>query len=150
MVSVRVSLPGATPQDVEKSVTIRIEEAVQDLQGIDQIRSTSGEGSAVVYIDIDDNYDPQTLLADIKSRVDAVNTFPGDAERPVISLAQHTHDVITVTLASDYGEQETREYAQNLRDEMLRLDGVTQLNWTAYAITKSPSMSRKTVCANMA
>ncbi|WP_419797818.1 MAG: efflux RND transporter permease subunit [Terasakiella sp.] len=127
VVSVRVSLPGATPQDVEKSVTIRIEEAVQDLQGIDQIRSTSGEGSAVVYIDIDDNYDPQTLLADIKSRVDAVNTFPGDAERPVISLAQHTHDVITVTLASDYGEQETREYAQNLRDEMLRLDGVTQL-----------------------
>lgn len=127
VVSVRVSLPGATPQDVEKSVTIRIEEAVQDLQGIDQIRSTSGEGSAVVYIDIDDNYDPQTLLADIKSRVDAVNTFPGDAERPVISLAQHTHDVITVTLASDYGEHETREYAQNLRDEMLRLDGVTQL-----------------------
>ncbi|WP_417831846.1 efflux RND transporter permease subunit [Terasakiella sp.] len=127
VVSVRVSLPGATPQDVEKSVTIRIEEAVQDLQGIDQIRSTSGEGSAVVYIDIDDNYDPQTLLADIKSRVDAVNTFPGDAERPVISLAQHTHDVITVTLASDYDEHETREYAQNLRDEMLRLDGVTQL-----------------------
>jgi len=127
VVSVRVSLPGATPQDVEKSVTIRIEEAVQDLQGIDQIRSTSGEGSAVVYIDIDDNYDPQTLLADIKSRVDAVNTFPVDAERPVISLAQHTHDVITVTLASDYDEHETREYAQNLRDEMLRLDGVTQL-----------------------
>ncbi|GGF63180.1 acriflavin resistance protein [Terasakiella brassicae] len=127
VVSVRVSLPGATPQDVEKSVTIRIEEAVQDLEGIDQIRSTSGEGSAAVYIDIDDNYDPQTLLADIKSRVDAVNTFPADAERPVISLAQHTHDVITVTLASDYGEHETREYAQNLRDEMLRLDGVTQL-----------------------
>jgi len=127
VVSVKVSLPGATPQDVEKSVTIRIEEAVQDLEGIDQIRSTSGEGSAAVYIDIDDNYDPQTLLADIKSRVDAVNTFPADAERPVISLAQHTHDVITVTLASDYGEHETREYAQNLRDEMLRLDGVTQL-----------------------
>lgn len=126
-VSVSVSLPGATPQDVEKSVTIRIEEAVQDLEGIDEIRSTSGEGSAAVYIDIDDDYDPQTLLADIKSRVDAINTFPSDAERPVISLAQHTRDVITVTLASDYGEHETREYAQTLRDEMLRLDGVTQL-----------------------
>jgi multidrug efflux pump subunit AcrB len=126
-VSVSVSLPGATPQDVEKSVTIRIEEAVQDLEGIDEIRSTTGEGSAAVYIDIDDDYDPQTLLADIKSRVDAINTFPSDAERPVISLAQHTRDVITVTLASDYGEHETREYAQTLRDEMLRLDGVTQL-----------------------
>jgi len=126
-VSVSVSLPGATPQDVEKSVTIRVEEAVQDLEGIDEIRSTSGEGSAAVYIDIDDDYDPQTLLADIKSRVDAINTFPSDAERPVISLAQHTRDVITVTLASDYGEHETREYAQTLRDEMLRLDGVTQL-----------------------
>ena len=127
IVQVRVSLPGATPEDVEKSVTIRVEEAVQDLEGIEEITSTSSEGSSTVMIEVAPNFDQQRLLADVKSRVDAINTFPGDADRPVISMAQRTREVITVSLSSDYGEKETREYAQALRDEMLRIPGITQM-----------------------
>ncbi len=126
-ISVRVSLRGATPEDVEQGVTIRIEEAVQDLEGVKEIQSRSSEGSAVVTIEVDEGYDDRELLADIKSRVDAINTFPVDAEKPIVSLAQRKREVINVTVASEYGELETKEFAQIIRDELLKLPEVTQV-----------------------
>ncbi len=127
MISIRVSLRGATPEDVEQGVTIRIEESVQDLEGIKQIFSRSSEGSGSVTVEVESGYDPRELLADIKSRVDAINTFPGDAEKPIVALAERKREVIAVTVSSDYGEKETREYAEQVRDQILRLPSVTQV-----------------------
>lgn len=126
-ISVNMSLRGATPEDVEQGITIRVEEAVQDLEGIKEIRSRSSEGSATITIEVDSGYDPREMLADIKSRVDAINTFPADAEKPVVSLAQRKRDVINVTVSGSYSEKETREFAEKVRDDLLRIPGVTQL-----------------------
>ena len=126
-ISVQVSLRGATPEDTEQGIAIRIEEAVQDLEGIKQISSRSSEGSASVTIEVDTGYEPREMLADIKSRVDAINTFPADAEKPIVALAERKREVIAVTVASIYGEKETREYAEQVRDDLLRLPAVTQV-----------------------
>lgn len=126
-ISVSVSLRGSTPEDVEQGVAIRIEEAVQDLEGIKHITSRSSEGSASVTIELDNGYDPREMLADIKSRVDAINTFPVDAEKPIVALAERKREVIAVTIASDYGEKETREFAEHVRDQLLNLPNVTQV-----------------------
>jgi len=137
-ISVSVSLRGATPEDVEQGVAIRIEEAVQDLAGIEQISSRSSEGSASVSIDIDSDYNAREMLADIKARVDAINTFPVDAEKPIVSLANRKREVIAVTVASIYGEKEIREFAEQVRDDLLRLSGVTQIELSGvrdYEIT---------------
>ncbi|MDP4983135.1 efflux RND transporter permease subunit, partial [Pseudoalteromonas tunicata] len=127
-ISVSVSLRGATPEDTEQGVAIRIEEAVQDLEGVKQISSRSSEGSASVTIEVDTGYDPREMLADIKSRVDAINTFPADAEKPIVALAERKREVIAVTVASVYGEKETREFAETVRDDLLRLPNVTQVD----------------------
>ena len=125
-ITVRVPLRGATPEDVELGVAIRIEEAVQDLEGIDRIVSRSVEGSTSVRIEIDSDYDPRELLDDIKGRVDSINTFPADSEKPIISLAMHTFDVIEVVVAGDYSEAEIRLFAEQVRDELLRIEAITQ------------------------
>ncbi|OCQ23442.1 acriflavine resistance protein B [Pseudoalteromonas luteoviolacea] len=127
-ISISMTLRGATPEDVEQGVSIRIEEAVQDLEGIEKISSRSAEGSANVTIEVENGYDPREMLADVKSRVDAINTFPTDAEKPVISLAERKRDVITVTVAGRYSEKETREFAEQVRDDLLRIPGVTQVD----------------------
>lgn len=129
-VSVNVTLRGATPEDVEQGISIRIEESVQDLEGIEKITSISSEGSGRVILEIDDGYDPRELLADIKSRVDSINTFPADAEKPVIALAERKRETIAVAIASDYGEKETREYGEYIRDQLLSLPNVTQVELT--------------------
>ena len=86
-ISVNVTLRGATPEDIELGVAVRVEEAVQDLIGIDEIRSTSQEGSTNISIDVNEDYDPRELLDEIKNRVDSISTFPAEAERPVVALS---------------------------------------------------------------
>ena len=131
VITVSVPLRGATPEDMELGVAIRIEEAVQDLEGIDEIISRSVEGSASVSIQVDSDYDARQLLNDVKNRVDAINTFPADTEKPVVSLGQRLRSVISVALAGDYEEDEIRSFAEQVRDDLLRIDGLTQVQLSA-------------------
>ncbi|MEM9304750.1 MAG: efflux RND transporter permease subunit [Pseudomonadota bacterium] len=126
VINVAVSLRGATPEDAELGIAVRVEEAVQDLEGIDRLVSRSFEGGTSVYLEVEQGYDARSLLDDVKSRVDAINTLPVEAERPVISLATRRFDVIEVVVGSPYGERETREFAERIRSDLLRLDGITQ------------------------
>ena len=147
-IDVQVTLRGATPEDIELGVAVRIEEAVKDLEGVDQIVSRSGEGSTSVRIEIDKDYDPRELLDDIKGRVDAINTFPADTEKPVIGLRQRSFSVITVVVAGDYSEGEIRTVAEQVRDDLLRIDGITRADLDAVrqyevAIEVSPDRLRE-------
>jgi len=130
-ITVSVPLRGATPEDVELGVAVRIEEAIQDLEGIDRIVSTSSEGSTQVSIEIENGYDNRQILDDVKSRVDAINTFPADTEKPVIALRQRSFGVIDVVVAGDFTESEIRTFAEQVRDELLRIDGITQADLDA-------------------
>jgi multidrug efflux pump subunit AcrB len=144
-VTVSVPLRGATPEDVELGVAVRIEEAVQDLEGIDKIRSISREGSTRVWMEIDSDYDPRELLDDIKNRVDSINTFPAETEKPVISLSQRMFPVISVVVAGDHSEDEIRLYAEQVRDDLMRIDGITQVSLDsvrAYEIAIEASQDR--------
>ena len=76
VVSVEVPYLGAAPEEVEEAVTIRIEEAIQGLDGIAEITSTASEGIGVVTIELELGADPSKVVDDIKSRVDAIDTFP--------------------------------------------------------------------------
>ncbi|MDG2376803.1 MAG: efflux RND transporter permease subunit [Woeseiaceae bacterium] len=144
-VTVSVPLRGATPEDVELGVAVRIEEAVQDLEGIDRIRSVSREGSTRVWIEIEPAYNPRDLLDDIKNRVDSINTFPAETERPIIALRQRMFPVISVVIAGDYSESEIRVFAEQVRDDLMRIDGITQVRLDsvrAYEIAIEASEDR--------
>lgn len=143
-ITISMSLDGATPEDVEQSLTIRIEEAISDLEGIEKISSTSSEGSTSVVVEVAKSYDAKVLLAEVKNRVDAVNTFPDDANSAVIEQSIRKRDVIVVTLSSNYDEKEIREYAQTIRDGLINLNGVTQVELTGvrdYEITVEVSQN---------
>ena len=83
-VSVSMTLPGASPEEVEEGITIRIEEAIQDLEGIREINSSSSEGGASVTIEVEEGYDVREMLDDVKIKVDAINNFPIGAENLLI------------------------------------------------------------------
>ena len=127
IVNIRTALPAASPEDVEQSISIRIEEAIDDLNGLKRITSRSAEGTSTVRVEIEDGYDSRNLLNDIKSRVDAVNTFPDDAERPVISLIETNREVISVVVYGDLHESELKRLAENIRDNLLRINNISRV-----------------------
>ncbi|WP_143872627.1 efflux RND transporter permease subunit [Catenovulum sediminis] len=126
-ISVQVSLRGSTPEDAELAIASRIEEALNDLEGIEEIRSRSTEGGASVTIEVERGYEPRDILDDVKNRVDSINTFPTEAERPIISLAVRKRSVIDVTIFGDVTEHEIRQMAEKVRDDLLKIDGITQV-----------------------
>ena len=127
VIIVSVAVPGALPEEMETSVSIKLEEAVQDLEGIESITSRSFENSTSVSLQLDEGYDPQALLAEVKNRIDAINTLPVDAERPLVNMAKRKREVISVAVSGDLTEREIRQEAERLREQLLGLDGVSQV-----------------------
>ena len=130
-ITVTVTYRGATPAEVEESIVIRIEEITQDLEGIKSISSEAIEGSGIVTFEVLENYDPRRLLEDIKARVDTINTFPDDSERPVIAVAQRRWEVISVIVAADIPESELRKVGEWVRDDIAALPGVSLVQLTS-------------------
>lgn len=126
-ISVRTAYPGASPQDVEEAVTIRVEEALQDLVSVEETRSRSTEGSSAVSLDLASGEDPREALDDIKSRIDAITTFPDSVETPSVILAQRKREVISVALAGELTEHELRGLADRVRDALLAKSVITQV-----------------------
>jgi multidrug efflux pump subunit AcrB len=117
-VNVSLAYPGAGPSEIEEQICIRIEEAIHDLTGIREIRSTARQGLGTVVIEAEPNYDMQRLTAEIKTRIDAIDTFPQDAERPVVTELAHRNHMAVVSLAGDIGERELKELGEQLRDDL--------------------------------
>ena len=117
-VVVSMSYRGAGPSEVEEQICVRIEEAVHDLNGIKEIRSTARQSVGRVVIEAETGYDMQRLTAEVKSRVDAITTFPVDAERPIVTELAHRHHMAVVTLAGDIGERQLKELGEFLRDDL--------------------------------
>ena len=81
-VQVRVSYLGAAPQEVEEGVVIKVEEAIQDVDGIKKLRSTASEGRGTVTAEIELDADFNAVMSEIKTRIDAISTFPALTEKP--------------------------------------------------------------------
>jgi len=126
-VQVSMVLPGASPQETEEGITIKIEEAIQDLEGIRQITSQSREGSASVTVEVQEGYDVREVLDEIKIRVDGVNNFPVDAESLLVQVPQWRRDAIGVVLYGDYDNMTLRRAADDIRDEIAALNEISQV-----------------------
>ena len=129
-VVVSVSLPGASPEEVENGVILAIEEAVQGLEGVDEIRSTADEGSATVTIDALDGADVTQLWQEVKGEVDRITTFPEEAREPRVNIISRKRSVLTLALYGKASERALRETAEKVRDELLEAPGITQVDMT--------------------
>ncbi len=126
IVTVAVPFPGAAPEEVEEGVVIRVEEAVQDLEGIEEIRSTSAENAGTVTLEVQEGTDVQRLVADVKSRVDAIDSFPEEAEEPIVQELLLRRQVINVAVSGDVGERTLKTIGERVRDDLVALPGITQ------------------------
>ncbi len=127
VVNVRVPYLGAAPQEVEEGVILKIEEAVKNLEGIKQITSTAVEGMGTVRIEAEEDYDVQSLLDEIKVQVDAIPSFPGNTEKPVVYRQKIQQDVIWLSVYGDASERELKEFAKDMREDIANLPGISSV-----------------------
>lgn len=126
-ISITVEYPGAAPEEVEEGVCVRIEEAIYGLDGIKRVTSTALEGVGTTIVEVLGGHEPRKVLDDIKTRVDAIDTFPKDAEQPEIKELIIRNQVISVGIAGKAEEKSLKRIGEQLRDEISNLSGITQV-----------------------
>jgi len=127
-IRVTVAYPGAGPEEVEEGILLKIEEGLTGVDGIKQLKATASEGIGAVIAELYPEVDADQVLQDIKSEVDRITTFPEDAEKPVIAKLLNRQEVISVVVAGEVSERTLREQAEALRDELLLLPNITQVD----------------------
>jgi len=128
-VQVQVLYLGAAPQEVEEGVVIKVEEAIQDVDGIVKLRSSASEGVGVVTAEVSRDADLNEVLSEIKTRVDAISTFPALTEKPVISKQEIPFAVSFIAIYGDMDPVTRKSIAQNVRDELMRLPAVNKVRF---------------------
>lgn len=124
-ITVSVEYRGSTPGEIEQSIVTRIEEALYDIEGVKEMDATANANTGTVRVEIEDGYNLSEKLDEVTNRVSTIRTFPPDAERPQISLASRSETVITMVLSGDLSEKELKGLAEQIRDEVSNIPGIT-------------------------
>ncbi|MEQ8857527.1 MAG: efflux RND transporter permease subunit [Pseudomonadales bacterium] len=130
MVSISVPYLGAAPEESEQGVCLRIEEAIEGVEGIDKIHTTAAEGACSVLAELDLEADSNEALNEIKSRVDGINSFPVETEKPIVSKAVITRGVAQIAVSGNADERTLKEIGKEVRDDIAALDGISQVTLT--------------------
>jgi multidrug efflux pump subunit AcrB len=128
MITVAVVYLGAAPEEVEEGVCIRIEEELEGVEGVERIRSTASEGSCSVAVELFESSDEARVLDDVKNRIDAIDTFPLETEKPIITQVTPQRSVMDIALTGPEDERTLKILGQRVRDELSALPGVTQVS----------------------
>jgi multidrug efflux pump subunit AcrB len=126
-VGVSVAYPGAGPEEVEEGILLKIEDSLTGVDGIKEITASASEGMGTVTAEVRSGEDVNLVLQDIKSEIDRIDTFPEDAEKPVVSKMLNVTEVASVVVYGQASERALREQAETIREELLANDKITQV-----------------------
>ena len=126
IINVSVIYPGSSPEDVEESICVKIEEQVQGINGIKKITSTSNEGYGSVNVEVENGYDLDEVKDEVKSKVDGITSFPDGAEKPTVRSFEGQPEVITIAVHGRVDEASLLSIAEGIREEVSDLSSITQ------------------------
>ena len=130
LVRITVPYPGASPEEVERGIILAIEEGVQGLEGVNEVRASAREGSGTVTVEMIEGENLQRLAQEIQSEVDRITSFPEEAEEPQVVIVSRKRYVVSLALYGDQSESVLREYAEYLRDRLIQQPDITQVELT--------------------
>lgn len=133
VVNISVVYPGASPQEMEEGVVLKIEDNIRGLIGVERFTSVSSENSASIRVEILKGYDVDVVLADIKNAVDRVPSFPVGMEPPVISKDIFRTEAISfVVNGENIPLKSLKEMARDIETDLRGKDGISQVEVSGF------------------
>jgi len=124
-VMITMAYPGASPEEVEQGILLSIEDAIKDVNGLEDVFSSAAEGFGTVVADIENEDMSLRIMQDVKTEIDQISTFPIDAENLTVSLIQHERSVLDIVLHGSVSQNVLRDTAEQIRTRLEQNDDIT-------------------------
>jgi multidrug efflux pump subunit AcrB len=133
-VQIQVVYPGASAQDVEEAVVLRIEDALESVTGIEEVRSEAREGIGQVTVEMREGGDFIGFISDIKTEIDAIDDFPEQTEEPVVRELGKTSMVVSLAVSGPMSAPDLKAYCDDLKDRMIaKVDQVSEITVLGFS-----------------
>ena len=131
--NITVVYPGASPQEMEEGIVLKIEDNLKGIVGIDRVTSVSRENSATISIETVVDSDIDVVLAEVKNAVDRVPSFPSGMEPPVIAKIESIAPTINFTVSGTNLQLTTlKQYARDVENDLRAMPGISQISVTGF------------------
>jgi multidrug efflux pump subunit AcrB len=120
-ISYSAPYPGAAPQEVEEGITIKIEEALETVQGLKRVITYSNRNYSNGWFEVELDYDPQIVLEEVKSAIDSISSFPDGMERIKVEREKFRQEVMYISLYGDMSNGELKELGRKIHNEIQQL-----------------------------
>ncbi len=132
-INITLFYPGASPQEMEEGVVLKIEDNLKGIVGIDRITSVSRENSATVTIETDLDYNIDVILQEVKNAVDRVPSFPSGMEPPVVAKLENMVPTINFTVSGDnISLRALKNYARDVENDLRAMPGISQVTLSGF------------------
>ncbi len=147
-VAVTVPYPGASAADGEEAICLPIEEALEGLVDLDELRCAAREGVVTTTADLRDGGNLSRFVANVRTEIDAIDSFPDLAEPPVVRELNLTDRVVSIAVTGPMGERDLKRYAEDLKTRLLRETSVRTVDVGGFAVPEirielDPAMLRR-------
>jgi multidrug efflux pump subunit AcrB len=132
-ISINVTYPGASPQEVEEGIVLKIEDNLKGLNGVDRVTSTSRENSGNINVEIEKGKNIDFMLLEVKNAVDRVPTFPVGMEPLIVSKLEALRPTITFSISGNNIPLATlKQIGRQVENDLRGIDGISQIQISGY------------------
>lgn len=132
-ITINATFPGASPQEVEEGVILKIEDNLKGLKGIERVTSVSRENSGTINIEIFKGENVDVVLQEVKNAVDRVPSYPVGMEPLVVAKQEVVRQTISFAISGEGVElANLKQIARNIENDMRAIDGISQIEITGY------------------
>ncbi|MGS0526268.1 efflux RND transporter permease subunit [Zobellia nedashkovskayae] len=134
-ITIAITYPGASPQEVEEGIVLQIEDNLKGLEGVDRVTSTARENSGVINVEIEKGRDIDFMLLEVKNAVDRVPTFPTGMEPLIVSKLEVVRETITFAVSGENIPLATlKQIGRQVENELRAIEGISQIEMSGYPL----------------
>ncbi len=132
IIMVQATYPGASPGEIEEGITLKVEDKLKGLTGVDRVTSVSSENSAVITVELETGVDANVLLVEVKNAVDQISTFPVGMEQIKVFKQEMIDFVISFALYGDVDLTTLKTLARRVERDFLASDGISKVSLSGF------------------
>ncbi len=132
-IEIHIVYPGASSSDVEESICMRVEDALDIVSEVAEIRCVAQENMATTTVEMVENGNITQFMDDIKTEIEAIDNFPDDVELPIIKELGRTDKVVSVAITGPMSTSDLKFYAEQIKTRMQQLSDIKQVNVLGFS-----------------